>query len=89
LRIDVSKLGGRAGSMMTIDLTLPSPVRIGLDLVAIEKGAPLQLDLRLESVAEGVLVSGTVSGPTTGQCTRCLSPVTGDVEVYLTELFAY
>jgi uncharacterized protein len=75
--------------MMTIDTTLPSPVRIGLDLVAIDEGAPLQLDLRLESVAEGVLVSGTVSGPTTGQCTRCLSPVTGDVEVYLTELFAY
>lgn len=75
--------------MMTIELTLASPVRIGLDLVAIDKGAPLTLDLRIESVSEGVLVTGTVAGPTTGQCTRCLSPVAGDVEVHLTELFAY
>jgi uncharacterized protein len=82
-------MGRKAGSNMTLELTLPSPVRIGLDLVAIDKDAPLTLDLRLESVSEGVLVSGTVSGPTTGQCTRCLSPVTGEVQVYLTELFAY
>ncbi len=43
----------------------------------------------LESVSEGVLVTGTVSAPTTGECARCLTPVTGDVEIDLTELFAY
>ena len=30
-----------------------------------------------------------MTAPTTGECARCLSPVTGEVEVYLTELFAY
>jgi uncharacterized protein len=75
--------------MMTITETVPSPVRIGLDLIAIQEGAPLELDLRLESVSEGVLVSGTVSGPTAGECSRCLTPITGDVEITLTELFAY
>ena len=49
----------------------------------------MELDLRVESVSEGVLVSGTVAAPTTGECARCLSPITGDVEVHLTELFAY
>jgi uncharacterized protein len=43
----------------------------------------------LESVSEGVLVTGTVSAPTSGQCARCLSPITGHVEIDLTELFAY
>ena len=68
---------------------MPSPSRIGLDLIAIEQGAPLDLDLRFESVSEGVLVSGTVHAPTRGECSRCLGPVTGDVEIALTELFAY
>ena len=89
LVLDVSRLGRRPGAMQTIRQTVPSPVRIGLDLLAIEAGAPLELDLRLESVSEGVLISGTVHGPTRGECSRCLGPVTGDVEIALTELFAY
>ena len=89
LVFDVSRLGRRPGAMQTVQQSVPSPSRIGLDLIAIEEGAPLDLDLRLESVSEGVLVSGTVQGPTRGECSRCLGPVTGDVEIALTELFAY
>lgn len=74
---------------MAVTETVPSPSRIGLDLIAIEKGAPLTLDLRVQSVSEGVLVTGTVSAPTAGECARCLSPVTGSVAIDLTELFAY
>jgi uncharacterized protein len=89
LVINISRLGRRPGSMMTFTETVPSPSRIGLDLIGVEAGAPLALDLRIESVSEGVLVSGTVSAPTAGECARCLTPVTGDVEIELTELFAY
>ena len=89
LVIDISRLGRRPGSMLTVRETVPSPSRIGLDLIAIDEGAPLELDLRLESVSEGVLVTGTVSAPTSGECARCLTPITGDVEIDLTELFAY
>lgn len=89
LVINISRLGRRPGSMMTFSETVPSPSRIGLDLIGIDEGAPLKLDLRIESVSEGVLVSGTVSAPTAGECARCLTPITGDVEIDLTELFAY
>ena len=89
LVLDVSRLGRRPGSMQTVTRTVPSPSRIGAELIAIEQGAPLDLDLRLESVSEGVLVTGTVSGPTAGECSRCLGPVSGDVEISLTEQFAY
>jgi uncharacterized protein len=89
LVINISRLGRRPGSMMTYSETVPSPSRIGLDLIGIDEGAPLTLDLRIESVSEGVLVTGTVSAPTAGECARCLTPITGDVEIYLTELFAY
>jgi uncharacterized protein len=89
LVIDISRLGRRPGSMMTVETTVPSPSRIGLDLMAVDEGAPLALDLRLESVSEGVLVTGTVSGPTSGECARCLTPITGEVSIELTELYAY
>ena len=75
--------------MVTLRETVPSPSRIGLELIAIEPGAPLDLDLRVESVSEGVLVTGTVAAPTVGECARCLTTVRGHVEVVLTELFAY
>ena len=75
--------------MFTLHDTVASPARIGLELIGIAPGAPLDLDLRVESVSEGVLVSGTLSAPTTGECARCLTPFSGRIEVALTELFAY
>jgi uncharacterized protein len=89
LVINISRLGRRPGSMMTFTETVPNPSRIGLDLIGVAEGAPLTLDLRLESVSEGVLVTGTVSAPTSGECARCLTPITGAVEIDLTELYAY
>jgi uncharacterized protein len=89
LVINIARLGRRPGSMMTVHETVPSPTRIGVELMAIAQGAPLDLDLRFESVSEGVLVTGTVAAPTTGECARCLEPITGHVEIDLTELFAY
>nr|WP_240794988.1 DUF177 domain-containing protein [Rhodococcus zopfii] len=87
--LDVISLGRRPGSMRTVNRVVPSPSRIGLDLVAIEEGADVELDLRLEAVSEGVLVTGTVRAGTVGECSRCLEPFTGSVDLYLTELFAY
>ena len=89
LAIDISRLGRRPGSMMEVHEHVPAPSRIGLDLIRIERGAELELDLRVESVSEGALVTGSVSAPTTGECGRCLEPITGEVSIDLTELFAY
>ncbi|WP_207569030.1 YceD family protein [Mycobacterium decipiens] len=89
MTVDIARLGRRPGAMFTLHDTVDSPARIGLQLIAIAPGAPLDLDLRVESVSEGVLVTGTVAAPTVGECSRCLSPVRGRVQVALTELFAY
>ncbi|MGD1173516.1 YceD family protein [Mycobacterium seoulense] len=89
LTVDISRLGRRPGAMVTLRKTVPSPTRIGLDMIAIEAGAPLELDLQVQSVSEGVLVTGTVDAPSVGECARCLTPVHGRVQVQLTELFAY
>jgi len=87
--LDTLSLGRRPGSTRTVQRHAPSPSRIGLDLIAIEEGADIDLDLRLESVSEGVLVTGTVRADTVGECSRCLESFTDEVSLYLTELFAY
>ncbi len=58
-------------------------------MIAIKAGSPVQIDVRLESVVEGVLVTGSVSGTATGACVRCLDPVELDVDARFQELFAY
>ena len=75
--------------MSEIHRTVTTPDRIGVEMVAIPADSEVDLDLRLESVTEGVLVTGTVCGETVGQCARCLEPLDGTVTVFLTELFAY
>jgi uncharacterized protein len=89
LVVNIARLGRRPGSMFAMHETVASPARIGLEMIRIASGAPLDLDLRVESVSEGVLVSGTLSAPITGECSRCLTAFTERIDVDLTELFAY
>ena len=63
--------------------------RIGLDVLGVPPGATIVLDVRLESVSEGVYVSGTAAVPLAGECARCLDELTDEVTVELGELFAY
>ncbi|WAX57811.1 DUF177 domain-containing protein [Jatrophihabitans cynanchi] len=86
---DVRELGRRAGSMRAYRRSVPAPAGLGLDIIAVPEGAPLAIDVRLESVTEGVLVTGSVSGPVRGECGRCLGPVHDELDVELCELFAY
>ncbi len=86
---DVRPLGRRPGGMDVAHRTVRAPERLGLDLIAVESGAPMDIDVRLESVMEGVLVTGTVTATATGECSRCLKPVEEPVRLELTELFAF
>ena len=86
---DLRELGRRAGSLREYRRSVPAPAGLGLDLIGVPEGAPLALDLRLESVTEGVLVTGTITAPLAGQCGRCLDPVSDELTVEVVELFAY
>ncbi|MFT4128280.1 MAG: DUF177 domain-containing protein [Gordonia sp. (in: high G+C Gram-positive bacteria)] len=87
--LDIRAFGRRAGTMAECHRTATTPERIGVDMIGIPAQSQIDLDLRLEAVSEGVLVTGTVCGETEGQCSRCLEPLDGTVTVFLTELFAY
>ncbi|ATY10291.1 DUF177 domain-containing protein [Amycolatopsis sp. AA4] len=88
--VDTRELGRRAGLSRELRRSAPVPTSLGVPgVLEIREGEPVELDLMLESVVEGVLVTGTAAAVATGECSRCLDPVTEHVEVDLTELFAY
>ena len=91
LVLDTRALGlpRRPGSMITVQRTAPAPEGMGVALARVAPGSPIELDLRLESVLEGVLVTGTADLDVVGECARCLDPVEWDEVVDLSELFAY
>ncbi|HVQ91768.1 MAG TPA: YceD family protein [Mycobacteriales bacterium] len=75
--------------MQPVRREVSAPDSLELELVRVPAGAPVTLDLRMESVVEGVLVSGTVTAPVSGECGRCLEPVSDEITVDIQELFAY
>lgn len=88
--VDVLReISRRPGTMKPWVRDVPAPDDFGLEVVGVPAGEPIHLDLRLESVVEGVLASGTVSADVVGECSRCLGPVADHVDVDLTELYAY
>ena len=89
LVLDTRELGRRPGSMRTVRFPAPAPDDLGVELIGVPAGSPVDLDLRLESVMEGVLVSGTATVELTGECGRCLEQVDDELTVDLQELFAY
>jgi uncharacterized protein len=89
LVVDTRDLGRRAGEMRPLRRTVPAPANLGIDVIGVPEGSDIELDLRLESVVEGVLVSGTARARLAGECVRCLDPVTSEVEVPIQELYHY
>jgi uncharacterized protein len=90
LVFDTRELSRRPGAMLEMQRTVPAPDDLGdIDLIAVPPGQPIELELRLESVMEGVLVTGSAHATATGACVRCLDPMTRHVGGHFQELFAY
>lgn len=58
-------------------------------MIGVLKDAEVELEIRLEAVMEGVLVTGTGRAPLSGECSRCLEPLSSEIEVDFQELFFY
>lgn len=89
LVLDTHELGRRAGAMKVVQASPPAPAGLGIAVIGVPPGSPVELDLRLESVVEGVLVTGTAAVEIRGECVRCLSEVVSSLEVDVQELFVY
>ena len=75
--------------MKEIQVDVPVPVDLGYDVISVPQGSGVDLDLKLEAVVEGVLVTGTARAQVCGECARCLSPIEDEKSVGLQELYFY
>jgi uncharacterized protein len=89
LVLDTRELGRRPGSQRQVTRSVPAPADLGIEVLRVPEGAPVELDLRLEAVMEGVLVTGTAHAALTGECVRCLEPLTDEITVTFQELYVY
>ena len=87
--LDTRELGRRPGSQREVTRTVPAPADLGIEVLSVPEGAPVELDLRLEAVMEGVLITGSASAGLEGECVRCLEQIRDDIEVTFQELFVY
>jgi uncharacterized protein len=79
----------RAGEMKEYSFNIVAPERIGLDVIGVEVGEEIHLDMRLESVTQGILVSAQISAVADGTCMRCLEPLEVQVNRRIQELYRY
>jgi uncharacterized protein len=75
--------------MKQVRRTVEAPADLGIAVIAVPPGSPVELDLMLESVVEGVLVTGSASVRVLGECVRCLTEVSDELDVDLQELYVY
>jgi uncharacterized protein len=86
LAFDTRTLG--PGDARSETRTVPAPPDLGAGMISVPEGSDLRLDVQLEGVSEGVLVTATVTAPLAGECARCLDPFSSAVTARFRELFA-
>jgi uncharacterized protein len=87
--LDTHELGRRAGSQREVSFSAPAPADLGIGVIGVPEDDPVQFELRLEAVVEGVLVTGTVSGRLVGECARCLVDIEDEFLADVQELYVY
>lgn len=87
--LNAVELGRRPGSMSHVQRRIPAPADFGVDLVRVPPGSEFDLDARMESVVEGVILTGMVRATVESECGRCLRPITQHLAVEICELYAY
>ncbi len=86
LVFDIRSLG--PASARSESRTVPAPADLGSGMVRVPEGGDLHLEVQLEDVSDGVLVTAAVTAPLIGECARCLDEFTSSTEVRFCELFA-
>ena len=88
-QLNTYELPRRAGEMKEYELDIVVKEKFGVDLISVPAGEIIEIDARLESVTEGVLLSADVYAVAQGECIRCLDPVEIVIERKIQELYNY
>lgn len=87
--LDVYDLMHRPGDLRERELDITVGDEMANAVIGVRAGSALHVDVRLESLHDGILVTAEAHGTASGECVRCLIDVTEPVQVEIQELFAY
>ena len=88
-KLNTYELPRRAGEMKEYEIDIDAPFRVGVPLIAVPEGDLIELDVRCESVTEGILVTADIYAVALGECIRCLDPIEQVVDRKIQELYRY
>lgn len=88
-QLNAYDLPRRAGEMREYELDITMVENFGIELISVPAGDVIEVDARLESVTEGVLLSADIYAVAKGECIRCLDPVELVIERRIQELYNY
>lgn len=89
LEIDAIDLIHKIGSQRTVSRTATSAQPVGDPEFAVKPGDDIEVEASLESVDEGIYVTGSARADVHAECSRCLDPVEERLDVRFDELFTY
>ena len=84
--LNVLELVRRPGTRKAVQFTAPVEELVIGD-VTLPEGTEVTLDLVLESLSDGITVTGNISAPWSAECRRCLADASGRASVEVRELF--
>lgn len=87
--IPVRDLIHQPGHMREVTLNIQVPEQLGAGVIVVPENKELSLDVRLESVHEGILATADIETVAIGECARCSNEVRLPIAVNFQELFGY
>lgn len=86
LRIHVADLLRRPGTERQLRVAV-TPSELGVVDERFVPDEPVDVDLRLESLTDGIVVNGQVEATWRGECRRCAEPASGRLHCEIHELY--
>jgi uncharacterized protein len=87
--VNIRDIVNRPGEQREREFSVATPERLGAGLAWVPEGRDVHIEVRLESVHEGILASGSVDTVADAQDARTLDEFDLPVQVEFQELFAY
>lgn len=86
LRVGIADLRRRPGTRRRVEESVPLD-DLQVSTARVPAGKPVVVALELETLSDGLVATGTIDAPWTGDCRRCLRPVEGRTVVEVREIF--
>lgn len=87
--INTIELSRSPGAERDFQIDEPAPEDFQVGIMQVPEGSPIKVTGLLESVIEGIYVSGEITAHFVGDCSRCLSEISFTANEFFAELYAY